>query len=98
MAKRQRRDRGQWQAIIAGQERSGQSAKAYCKKKGVGLASFYQWRKRLAVEIGPARNRGDREFIELEQSRHSEKSARERRAFEAIVDLGEGITMTFRRG
>ena len=47
MTKIQRRNNEQWQAIIAAQKDSGLTAKAYCERQGVGLASFYSWRKRL---------------------------------------------------
>jgi len=97
MAKVERRNGEQWQAIIAAQEKSGLTAKAYCAEQRVGLASFYSWRKKLAGRIAPARKKRDRDFIELEQSQ-LEKPAIERPTFEAVLDLGEGVSMTLRRG
>ena len=37
----------QWRERIAEQERSGLSAKRFCKERGLPEYSFYAWRKRL---------------------------------------------------
>ena len=37
-----------WQRQIAEQEKTGLSASAFCQARGIGLASFYAWRRRLA--------------------------------------------------
>jgi len=39
--------RGQWQQRISEQEKSGQSARAYCREHKVNEHAFYQWRQRL---------------------------------------------------
>jgi transposase-like protein len=36
-----------WSNLIAEQEASGQTIRAFCQKQGVGDHSFYDWRKRL---------------------------------------------------
>ena len=36
------------QREIAEQEKTGLSASAFCQARGIGLASFYAWRRRLA--------------------------------------------------
>lgn len=36
-----------WQREIAEQEKSGLSASAFCRARGLALASFYAWRRRL---------------------------------------------------
>jgi transposase-like protein len=36
-----------WRKLIAEQEASGQKARAFCRERGIGEHSFYQWRKRL---------------------------------------------------
>ncbi len=54
----------QWREWIAEQERSGWSARRFCKERGLSEGSFYAWRKRLReqrpvrfalVERGPPR-------------------------------------------
>lgn len=96
MATNERRNGSQWQSIIAAQEKSGLSAKAYCREHGVGLASFYSWRKRLTIEVGVVAKKVERDFIELKQG--AQKAAEiERTGFEAVLDLGDGISMTLRR-
>jgi hypothetical protein len=37
----------QWREWIAEQERSGISARQFCKERGLAEQSFYGWRKRL---------------------------------------------------
>jgi hypothetical protein len=37
----------QWREQVAEQERSGLSAKQFCKERGLKECSFYAWRKRL---------------------------------------------------
>jgi transposase-like protein len=36
-----------WSNLIAEQEASGQTIRAFCQKQGVGDNSFYYWRKKL---------------------------------------------------
>jgi transposase-like protein len=36
-----------WSRLIAKQEASGQTIRAFCKEQGVGDHCFYYWRKRL---------------------------------------------------
>jgi hypothetical protein len=37
----------QWRERIAEQQRSGMSARQFCKEQGLSEPSFYAWRKRL---------------------------------------------------
>jgi transposase-like protein len=37
-----------WREIVAGQRRSGQSVRAYCRQVGVAEPAFYWWRRKLA--------------------------------------------------
>ena len=39
--------RNDWSRLIAEQEASGQSLRAFCEERGVKPNSFYRWRKRL---------------------------------------------------
>ena len=36
-----------WSKWIAEQEASGQAVRPFCRERGIGEHSFYQWRKRL---------------------------------------------------
>lgn len=36
-----------WSKRIAEQEASGQTVRPFCRERGIGEHSFYQWRKRL---------------------------------------------------
>ena len=44
-----------WSNLIAEQETSGQSILAFCKQVGVGVHSFYMWRRRLSKGGRPVR-------------------------------------------
>ena len=43
-----------WRAEIAAQARSGQTVRDYCAARGFKTATFYEWRRRLAVPVRPA--------------------------------------------
>jgi hypothetical protein len=36
-----------WSKLIAEQEASGEKARPFCRKRGIGEYSFYKWRRRL---------------------------------------------------
>lgn len=36
-----------WTKLIAEQEASGATIQAFCKQRGIGVHSFYSWRRRL---------------------------------------------------
>jgi len=36
-----------WSRLIAEQEASGQTARRFCRERGIGEYSFYKWRRRL---------------------------------------------------
>jgi transposase-like protein len=40
-----------WRQLVAQQERSGQSIRAFCREHRANEHSFYQWRKRLAARL-----------------------------------------------
>ena len=39
-----------WRKLIAEQEESGDTIRAFCKQRGIGDHSFYFWRRRLRVK------------------------------------------------
>lgn len=46
-----------WRRLIAEQERSGRSVRAFAEEKGVSAWSLYGWRSRLGVAGGRGRGR-----------------------------------------
>jgi transposase-like protein len=44
-----------WRQRIAQQETSGQSVRAYCRRRGLPEHAFYSWRQRLRKENTPVR-------------------------------------------
>lgn len=45
---------GYWQGLMEEHSRSGLAVPAFCKARGLSVASFYQWRKRLQERAEPA--------------------------------------------
>lgn len=45
----------QWRERVAAWEASGQTAKAFCLEEGLGLATFYSWRRKLRLRDGQKR-------------------------------------------
>jgi hypothetical protein len=39
-----------WRELVLRQKKSGMSVQAFCQQQGVSGWSFYQWRKRLAMD------------------------------------------------
>jgi hypothetical protein len=51
MSRTQEERRQLWRNLIAEQEQSGLSVRAFCKQHRTSEHSFYQWRKRLAERL-----------------------------------------------
>ncbi len=51
MSKTQEARRGVWRHLIAKQQQSGLSVRAFCQQHGTSEYSFYHWRKRLAAQL-----------------------------------------------
>jgi hypothetical protein len=49
---RRRMGRGYWRGLVEEQERSGLSARAFCREREVALPSFYAWRGKLRRPAG----------------------------------------------
>ncbi len=53
---RVRRTREEWQVLIREHAQGDRSARAFCAERGIGYASFMQWRSRLKIDVdGEAR-------------------------------------------
>jgi len=86
-----RRSAEQWQALVDQWQRSGQSAKQFCKEQGLGYASFCQWRRRLTQADEPASNSSPVEssFIDLASIGPSQASG-----WRIVLSLGNGVELT----
>jgi hypothetical protein len=51
MSKTQEARREVWRELIAKQQQSGLSVRAFCPRHGTSEHGFYHWRKRLADEL-----------------------------------------------
>ena len=50
MSRTPSRGREHWRHLIAEQEKSGKSVRAFCRERELGEYSFYTWRSRLRKE------------------------------------------------
>lgn len=94
-----RRDRSEWQSLLAGFERSALSVEAYCRRESISAASFYRWRGVLG---GKPRVRSDvtahdtaPTFVDI-GSLNAAPAHRPR--LDLKLDLGEGLVLHLVRG
>ena len=80
---RVRRSAEDWQALIAGQERSGLSRVAFCRREGIGPTSFDKWKRRLLA-------RRPAEFVDVTPRSASPT------AWDMEVALPNGVVLRFR--
>jgi len=101
MERRKRRSREEWLRIISDQKESGLSAAEYCRDASIGVASFYQWKRRLADECETKSVRES--FIDMGRVGVSEASVekpevRAGYSLEVTLELGDGARLILRRG
>lgn len=102
MKRRKRRGKKEWEKIIKEQEASGLTAYSFCKKRSLGVESFYRWRKRLSEK--PENNEGAKRkedvFISMGQfsGLGFEGPGSPTKGLTVIVELGDGQKITLRRG
>ena len=105
IVKRRMRRRSEWGEIVRAQEASGLSAPVFCQGNSIGLASFYQWRRRIRSEMTPGSgddNAAGR-FIkvgEIDSAGRARptKMSTSREPWVVTLDLGEGLKLTVQRG
>jgi hypothetical protein len=73
-----------WQQLVAQQQQSGLSVRAFCQQHRISEYSFYQWRKRLAQQL-PVK------FALVETSHEACTQAE---AVEVILSSGERLRIT----
>jgi hypothetical protein len=98
MEKNKRRDRAQWSEIIAAQEASGLSARAFCAERGIGLWGFYDWRQRLREKPERKRAKANPAFIEVGPETVSDAISANESSWQIVLALGGGMSLTLRRG
>lgn len=84
--RRIRRSREQWERLIEEQSASELTQAAYCRANGISLASFQNWKRRLAAEA-PAES-----WFEL-----GALDAAQAPRWDIELELGEGICLRLRR-
>ena len=84
MSKTREARREFWRQLIAQQQQSGVSVRAFCQQRGTSEYSFYQWRKRLAQQL-PVK------FALVETSRRAPASVA---GVEVILASGERLRIT----
>lgn len=100
MKRTQRRSVQQWTKIIEEQEHSGFDAREFCKSHAIGLASFYQWRRRLRNEVKEPQGCVDKAepFIEVGQIGAAAMTSETGTGpLMVTLDFGEGLKVTVQR-
>ncbi len=93
--KRQRRNREQWERVIEEQERSGLGAQEFCARESVGLASFYQWRRRIRDSAGAATAASS--FIDMGSVDSGRASSDDAGSWAVTLELGDGARLMLKR-
>ena len=83
---RQALSRSEWERILGAYEASGLSQAGYCRREGLSLSSFRNWRNRLGS--GPCASPGG--FIEV-------LGPAPETGWEVELDLGGGAILRLRR-
>ena len=84
--RRIRRGEAEWQRLINEQTDSGQTQAAFCAANGISVASFRNWKRRLAVKVSPE------PWLELGTLAQQSTSA-----WDIELDLGDGVCLRLRR-
>ena len=84
--RRIRRSEAEWQRLINEQTDSGQTQAAFCAANGISVASFQNWKRRLAVKVSPE------PWLELGTLAQQSTSASD-----IELQLGDGICLRLRR-
>lgn len=86
-----RRDRAQWQALLAEQASSGLTQTVFCAQHAIPVSTFGYWKRKLARE-GDGRDISLGSFIEL--SSHGDGTDED---WEIELELGKGMVLRLRR-
>ncbi len=94
-----RRTQNEWQSLVKEQADSGLSAKAFCANHGIGLASFYQWRKRLTTD-GTDVLFDDEQlpFVDVSALASQVSQKADAPAWLVELELGNGLVLRLNRG
>ena len=87
-----RRSREQWQQLIAEQQRSGLSQKAFCAERGLVLSTFTNWKRRLGETTSSNRS-AEGDWLELPVSLTEGTSA----GWDIELELGGGLCLRLRQ-
>ena len=84
--RRIRRSEAEWQRLIDEQTDSGQTQAVFCAAKEISVASFQNWKRRLAAEVSPE------PWLELGALAQQGTSG-----WDIELDLGDGVCLRLRR-
>lgn len=91
---RKHRSAEQWQQLIDRQHSSGLPVNIFCKKHGIGYASFCKWRKRLSDQLIDDNNRFSAEkpdFLDL--SALMREATPSKSGWNIVLSLGNGVEL-----
>ncbi|MDT8442538.1 MAG: hypothetical protein RQ723_12900 [Desulfuromonadales bacterium] len=86
-----RRTAAQWRALIAEQDRCGQSQRAFCAHNGLALSTFSLWKRRLSGAEASEGREDPSSWIDLGDLGSSPSG------WDIELDLGGGVCLRLRR-
>jgi hypothetical protein len=87
-----------WEKVLSAQTQSGLTVAAFCKKENIGVASFYQWKRRLGAAACPSSIPATGAFLELGSLDDTvTRSQTNTRPWMVTLDFGEGLRLTLQR-
>ena len=94
-----RRNKTEWERLIDEQTTSGLSQKAFCGQRGIPLATFGYWKRKLQAEILSTPAGSGSETVSLtdwiELPTHGSVSGG---SWQIELDLGNGLCLRLRQG
>lgn len=93
-----RRTQNEWQSLVNDQADSDLSAKTFCANHGIGLASFYQWRKRLTTDTVDALPDEPLPFVDVSALASQVSQKADAPAWLVELELGNGLVLRLNRG
>jgi putative transposase len=92
--RRRRLSAESWRAVLARFAESGLSVQAFCEREEIGIASFYQWRAKLAGSIAdPKPEAAEGEMLKTAGFVDLGTLSASVSRFELRLDLGGGVLL-----
>ncbi len=89
-----RRSQAEWQRILERFEASGLTQAAFCREQGLSLSTFGYWKRRLGEQRRPSEPDASTGAGVIDLSALTDRPP----GFSVEIQLGDGVSVTLRRG